>query len=643
MPAQKKTHYQFWFLLFCFFAATIGTFLWNHFYTDATHAPSIHDGSLSLTDPIHDSVYLDGDWEFYWDELILTSPQEDSQAVLSPLPSRLPGLSKDYHTAGICSYRLTIHTSQTQENMVIYIPNIGTAYTIYVDGAKVCQSGVVSADYTQRFADNPPSVIPFTLTGKQEVVMEAAFRKTGGIYMTPVLQSYSEYEAFQSQRTVLGYLTLGMVISFIALFTMLHFFANREQYSLWLPVLILLILMRKLTLDETMGVFSALFVNMGYDDLNLLGIIATILSKSALLVFVFQMLDMKISRRGIVYITAFYVSLFFSYVILPPDLVVGHMMNFYVYGFYFPDIYVVYKMYQANEQQKPFSLLLTFSFLLYIFGVMIDCFYITGVFRWNVSWILNIAILIVVLLMAFIYCKKMSEISEKARMVAKLENEVTQSNVSLLLTQIQPHFINNALTSIRYLCKTDPKKAEQSIMDFASYLRYNMASLSSRWVIPFHEEMMHVESYLAIEKIRFEEKLQVHLDIQVEDFEVPALCVEPLVENAIKHGVRGRIAGGTVSIRTYRANGYNWIIVEDDGVGFDPEHISEKSIGIPNITKRLQMMDGVTFRIKSQIGKGTRATIQIPVQATPTVTDSAPTTAAPTLTPLEVPHENSDR
>ncbi len=614
MSIQKKPQYQFWFLLFCFFAAIAGTFLLDHFYTDITHAPSIQNGTLCLTAPTKEAVYLDGDWEFYWDELILTAPREGTVPVLSPLPSRLPGLSKEYHTAGICSYRLTIQTSHTQEDMVLYIPNIGTAYTIYVDGDIVCQSGVVSADYAQRFADNPPVVTPFTLTGTQEVVIEAAFRKTGGIYMTPVLQSYETYEISQSSRTILGYLTLGMVISFIALFTMLHFFANREQYSLWLPVLILLILMRKLTLDETMGIFSTLFIRMGYDDLNLLGIIATILSKSALLIFVFQMLDMQISRRGITYITTYYIGLFLSYVILPPDLVVGHMMNFYVYGFYFTDIYVVYKMYQANEQETPFSLILTFAFLLYIFGVIIDCFYITGVFRWNLSWILNIAILIVVLLMAFIYCKKMSEISEKARMVAKLENEVTQSNVSLLLTQIQPHFINNALTSIRYLCKTDPKKAEQSIMDFASYLRYNMASLSNRWVIPFHEEMMHVESYLAIEKIRFEEKLQVHLDIQVEDFEVPALCVEPLVENAIKHGVRGRIAGGTVSIRTYQAAGYNWIIVEDDGVGFDPEHISEKSIGIPNITKRLKMMEGVIFGIESQIGKGTRATIQIPIQ-----------------------------
>lgn len=628
MSAQKKTHYQFWFLIFCFFAAIAGTFLLDHYYTDITHAPNIHKGMLSLTEPAKDAIYLDGDWEFHWDELILTAPKKDTAPVVSPVPSRLPGLSKDYHAAGICSYRLIIQTTHAQENRVLYIPNIGTAYTIYVDGTIVCQSGVVSTDYSQRFADNPPIVTPFTLAWTQEVVIEAAFRKTGGIYMTPVLQSFEAYESSRSSRTVLGYLTLGMVISFIALFTMLHFFANREQYSLWLPVLILLILMRKLTLDETMSVFSAFFINMGYDDLNLLGIIATILSKSALLVFVVQMLDIQLSRRAIFYITAYYVGLFSSYMILPPDLVVGHMMNFYVYGFYFPDLYVVYKMYQANERQTPFSLLLTFAFLLYIFGVMIDCFYITGVFRWNMSWILNMAILIVVLLMAFIYCKKMSEISEKARMVAKLENEVTQSNVSLLLTQIQPHFINNALTSIRYLCKTDPKKAEQSIMDFASYLRYNMASLSNRWVIPFHEEMMHVESYLAIEKIRFEEKLQVHLDIQVEDFEVPALCVEPLVENAIKHGVRGRISGGTVSIRTYQADGYNWIIVEDDGVGFDPDHISEKSIGIPNITKRLQMMEGVIFHLESQIGKGTRATIQIPIQTKETQED---------------PHEDIDR
>ena len=125
---------------------------------------------------------------------------------------------------------------------------------------------------------------------------------------------------------------------------------------------------------------------------------------------------------------------------------------------------------------------------------------------------------------------------------------------------------------------------------------------------------MHVKSYIAIEKIRFEEKLQIELDIQADDFEVPALCVEPLVENAIKHGVRGRISGGKVTIKTFEEDGYNVVLIIDDGVGFDPTQIKETSVGISNITKRLSLIQGVLFDIQSEPGNGTTASIRFPIE-----------------------------
>lgn len=601
-------------LLLCFLTALVLLFSLNQVYPTSRNRPTIQNGVLKIQNCSSKLACLHGTWMLYWDQWIVSEPDVVQEGALVHVPSRLPGVNSDYHAGGICSYRLTVQTTGALENMVLHIPHIGTAYVIYVDGTPVCQNGIVSRMFEERLANDSIKITPFTLTGEQEIVIEAAFQESGGIYMTPMLVSKDIYDTFVATKRTLSTLTLGMVLSFVALFAMLHFFASRDQYSLWLPVLIILIFLRKLLLDDSMGTFTFLTNSISFDALNNQSIIATILSKSALFLFLFQLLDMHISRRGILLIALFYIGLYTSYVTLPLDLVVGHFMPFYVYAFYIPDIYVISRMRQAVKENTRFSCTLTFVFLLYIFGVIVDCSYISGLFLFDLSWVLNICILIVVLLAAFIYCKKMNAISQQARLVAKLENEIMQSNVSLLLSQIQPHFIYNALTSIRYLCKNNPQKAEESIIDFANYLRCNMASLGTRWVIPFKEELMHVKSYIAIEKIRFEEKLQIELDIQADDFEVPALCVEPLVENAIKHGVRGRISGGKVTIKTFEEDGYNVVLIIDDGVGFDPTQIKETSVGISNITKRLSLIQGVLFDIQSEPGNGTTASIRFPIE-----------------------------
>ncbi|MEG2105168.1 MAG: ATP-binding protein, partial [Oscillospiraceae bacterium] len=157
--------------------------------------------------------------------------------------------------------------------------------------------------------------------------------------------------------------------------------------------------------------------------------------------------------------------------------------------------------------------------------------------------------------------------------------------------------------------------AKKVTAEFADYLRHNLDSLTQSKPVPFEDELQHTKVYLGIEQKRFEERLRVVYDIERADFCVPSLTMQPLVENAVKHGVVKRKNGGTVTISTREREDCYKIIITDDGVGFDinkPQADADTHIGIQNVRDRLWSMCGGTLAIESEIGKGTTATIKIP-------------------------------
>ena len=197
----------------------------------------------------------------------------------------------------------------------------------------------------------------------------------------------------------------------------------------------------------------------------------------------------------------------------------------------------------------------------------------------------------------------------------KMKAELENSRIMVMLSQIQPHFLYNSLTSLMDLCDRNPKQAKAAIADFADYLRGNLSSLKTENLISFGTELEHIEKYLRLEKLRFEDELEVVYDIQARDFMLPALSVQPLVENAVKHGVGQKIGGGTVTIHTTEKETEYIICVTDDGVGFtEGEYADDGSthVGIENIRKRLDMMINARLEIESKKGEGTTACIRIP-------------------------------
>jgi hypothetical protein len=206
---------------------------------------------------------------------------------------------------------------------------------------------------------------------------------------------------------------------------------------------------------------------------------------------------------------------------------------------------------------------------------------------------------------------------------AVLMQGIEQSKIAVMLSQIQPHFLYNSLVVVRQLCKTDPKLAEETVVEFSDYLRGNLESLTLIKPIPFERELHHVEIYLAIEKKRFGDKLNVVYDIKTMDFTLPSLTLQPIVENAVRYGVTKSEDGGTVKVTVEDVENSTVITVEDDGTGFDTGILSGNEgvalsstkgagIGITNVRSRLASMCGGTLNIISKPGTGTTAVITIP-------------------------------
>lgn len=197
-----------------------------------------------------------------------------------------------------------------------------------------------------------------------------------------------------------------------------------------------------------------------------------------------------------------------------------------------------------------------------------------------------------------------------------LNAELSQSRISTMMSQIRPHFIYNTLGSIEQLCELDPKKAGELVHNFAKYLRGNFGELDNPKPILMSQEMEHVHHYINIESVRFPD-MTFSFEMNSEDFCLPALTVQPLVENAIKHGLMKLEKGGSISVISYETDTEYCISVEDDGVGFDTSKLfdEKKHIGIRNIRDRLNVMVGGTLEIESTQGVGTKVLIRIPKEA----------------------------
>jgi len=214
------------------------------------------------------------------------------------------------------------------------------------------------------------------------------------------------------------------------------------------------------------------------------------------------------------------------------------------------------------------------------------------------------------------------KVLNNVRIEMKLEQQerlLLQARMEALQSQINPHFLFNTLNSVSSLVRRDPDSAREMIVKLSNILRRLLRKTES--LAPLREEVEFLDDYLDIEVVRFgRDKLKIFKELEPSSLEhlVPSMILQPLVENALKHGIADKVEGGSIYLRSRAADGRIVIEVEDDGVGMSATGTSESSgtgIGMANVSERLQVVYGAAAEItvESQPGRGTLVRLVLPM------------------------------
>ena len=203
-------------------------------------------------------------------------------------------------------------------------------------------------------------------------------------------------------------------------------------------------------------------------------------------------------------------------------------------------------------------------------------------------------------------------LTEQVDLTIRQAMDNAEKEFNLKVLQMRPHFIYNVMTSIYYLIDTDPRTAKESIRGFSKYLHQNFNAVVKTGLVPFEEELEHTRAYLVVEQARFGNRLEVTFDIPHTDFLLPPLTLEPIVENAVKHGMDPDCDPLRILIRTRPVDGGSEIVVENNGTSFDPAASDNVGVGLSNVRERLALTCQGTLRITQRKDGGAIVTLRIP-------------------------------
>ncbi len=234
--------------------------------------------------------------------------------------------------------------------------------------------------------------------------------------------------------------------------------------------------------------------------------------------------------------------------------------------------------------------------------------------KWYIA-LIPTAVLLLVLIILVIWDIK--EIRKRDEKLKEQDKEMTRLKLRISQNQIRPHFIFNSLLAIKQLCIEDPRQAARAVQHFSSYLRANLDAMSSDDPVTFDTELECIREYVALEQADPAVNFVVNYDTEFTDFCLPLMVVEPMVENAIRHGI-SRKDNGVINISSRLEKDRVVISVEDNGVGFGNEtkqQAEHRSTGIKNTRERLKLMCNGELNIINT-GQGTIVRIEIPLDET---------------------------
>ncbi|KUO77003.1 MAG: hypothetical protein APF77_05720 [Clostridia bacterium BRH_c25] len=583
--------------------------------------PNIEKGVLDLTDWNFSSdgnIKLDGEWEFYWDRLLT---YKDLDSEVPDLHVQIPSNWNTYQIngakltgEGYATYRLHVKTGLPEGTMMGFRTNVfSSAYNLFINEKLTASNGRVAAAAIDEVGEYRPQAVVFSIpSGEFDIIIQVSnfHYARGGFWYSVYMGSAENIQNFHDSIMGKEVFLLGALL-IISLFYFAIYILRRElRYTLYFALLCISIAIGIDTVGQL--IITRIFQGISFKTVILIWYCSAGWIVSLLISYVHELYPSKFS--GVAKKLFLCNALLWQVLCIFTDPVFytrfGQISNYVeISGYLCTVIIVAIGLKTENKNGR----LNTISMIIVLVTYIHDVLYWTNVIKNDFGELFYAGLFLFIFIQMVIQAKRIKLFHE---------NE-TAAELSFLQAQIKPHFLYNTLNTFVAISYYDMDKARSLLTEFSHYLRRSFDFKDLSQFVPLKNEIELAKAYSEIEKARFEERLEITFDV-FEDLEVrvPTLILQPLIENAVIHGILPKTEGGRISISISQEVKFLIFRVKDNGIGMDAKKLldvlrqgNRKGIGIGNINNRLRRLYGKGLDIKSSPGVGTEITWYIPLNS----------------------------
>jgi len=582
----------------------------------------------------NESVALDGQWEFYWDRLL--TPEdfilEDSLNLDSFM--RVPGSWNDgisgakvYADHGVATYRLKLKYPSNIKDPALRIQRVITAYKLYANGELIQEVGKVS-DKLSDFEAGYKFLILDLPKDKEEIelIIQVANLNysRGGIRESPVFGSKQVLERQKMLRLAIQILFIGSVLIFGIYYFLLFILQRKNKTALIFSIICINTALHSLVWGE--APLSIFFPNIPLITAVVINYIAFYNMIPGIILLILNIYPLDYNKKMAMLILI--PTIFFEGLLLTPPSVMAKFNNYFSLLMGLQMIYILGVLIKAVMRRRDNAILMFIAIGLFALATIEDALQNKAISGINISYMFLYGNFILIIAMSYIQARQQSNThkklilyNEKLIEADMLKDKIMETEMSFLQAQIKPHFLYNALNAIANVCEKNGKNAGKLIIDLAIYLRASLEFNNLDKMVTIDKELDFVDTYFNIEQARFGEKIQLIKEVQIPlNYLIPVLILQPLVENAVRHGISKNLKGGRVYVRMRQTKEDVYLEIEDNGVGMDNEKLEtllsedgiRQGVGLLNIHHRLLRLYGKGLDISSKVGGGTLVRLVIP-------------------------------
>lgn len=368
--------------------------LYTLFYHDLTGAPTARAASLDAAGlSPQGRITLDGEWEFYWNRLLVTEPEPNAAPDFC---TAVPGYWSKHQIGGAylpahgcASYRLTLKGLDSSRPVTVYLPDFGSAYRVFIDGSLASQSGTVSKQPSAVFTTASAELYPVTLSAAPEhvVVIETATTRFSGLYMAPVLQAYDRAEQAADNQNAVRLILFGMALFSFYVLIAAYILAFREgRHPFWMLATGLLVLLRVML---TTGFYSTwqrvVFFGLSYEAVNPLMFLVSFAFKYLLIYVAEGLLEIGFTKREKLIFLLYYAALYLAYGIIPHAFYNSYLTIPLPVASFAIELAIFFKVWINRHRLKRYGVLIYWGATLAVTGLIVDSYYINGNVYLNLS------------------------------------------------------------------------------------------------------------------------------------------------------------------------------------------------------------------------------------------------------------------